>query len=414
MDFYHLCIVGAGMIGSATARHASTDPSLRVCLIGPDEPKDWNTTEIFSAHYDEGRLTYLLEECLVSQKLTKESIARYREIEKLSGIPFYNPVGCLYIGEKNEDCTIRMQNACIINNIPVEDISHQSLFKKKFPFIHLRQDEIALFDNTGAGYISARGLVAAQQEIARKQGCVIIRDVVSAIEEFRHSNDNILLKITTDCGNIIEAQRVVICTGAFTNFRQLLPNYGILSPDMEITEDTVALLEITEDEAERLKIMPSILYDRTHYPSLLHKIGAYVLPPIRYPDGKWYLKIGHGKEYKKPLSTIEEVKKWYLSKGDPEIIKEYADILKNLLSREVEIISIKGSSCVTTHTPSKFPYIDRITPILTVAIAGNGRAAKMSDELGRLAASLAVKAEWNSDVPRSLFSIQWKHASKKL
>ena len=36
---YDLCIVGAGMIGSAAARHASARPDIRVCLIGPTEPK---------------------------------------------------------------------------------------------------------------------------------------------------------------------------------------------------------------------------------------------------------------------------------------------------------------------------------------------------------------------------------------
>ncbi|XP_023227105.1 uncharacterized protein LOC111627714 [Centruroides sculpturatus] len=90
---------------------------------------------------------------------------------------------------------------------------------------------------------------------------------------------------------------------------------------------------------------------------------------------------------------------------------EYADILKKLLSG-IEVMSIKGSSCVTTHTPSKLPYIDRVTPILTVAIAGNGKGAKMSDELGRITANLAVKGEWNSEIPHSLFTIRWKHANK--
>lgn len=35
---YDLCIVGAGMFGSAAARHASTIRGIKVCLIGPDEP----------------------------------------------------------------------------------------------------------------------------------------------------------------------------------------------------------------------------------------------------------------------------------------------------------------------------------------------------------------------------------------
>ena len=36
---YDVCVVGAGMIGSAAARHVSKSPGLKVCLIGPKEPE---------------------------------------------------------------------------------------------------------------------------------------------------------------------------------------------------------------------------------------------------------------------------------------------------------------------------------------------------------------------------------------
>ena len=40
MVLYDVCIVGAGMIGSAAARSiCAIDPALKVCLIGPAEPK---------------------------------------------------------------------------------------------------------------------------------------------------------------------------------------------------------------------------------------------------------------------------------------------------------------------------------------------------------------------------------------
>lgn len=35
---YDLCILGAGMFGSAAARHASATEGIKVCLIGPKEP----------------------------------------------------------------------------------------------------------------------------------------------------------------------------------------------------------------------------------------------------------------------------------------------------------------------------------------------------------------------------------------
>lgn len=37
-NIYDLCIVGAGMFGSAAARHASANVGVKVCLVGPEEP----------------------------------------------------------------------------------------------------------------------------------------------------------------------------------------------------------------------------------------------------------------------------------------------------------------------------------------------------------------------------------------
>ena len=38
-QIYDIVIIGAGMMGSAVARHATTIPGTSVCLIGPDEPQ---------------------------------------------------------------------------------------------------------------------------------------------------------------------------------------------------------------------------------------------------------------------------------------------------------------------------------------------------------------------------------------
>ena len=37
-QLYDLCVVGAGMIGSSAAKHASLN-GCKVCLIGPKEPE---------------------------------------------------------------------------------------------------------------------------------------------------------------------------------------------------------------------------------------------------------------------------------------------------------------------------------------------------------------------------------------
>lgn len=61
--------------------------------------------------------------------------------------------------------------------------------------------------------------------------------------------------------------------------------------------------------------------------------------------------------------------------------------------------------CVTCETPTGFPYIDRITPTVTLAVAGNGWGATTAEEIGRLAACLSLTGFWDSKIPKALFEI---------
>ena len=60
-------------------------------------------------------------------------------------------------------------------------------------------------------------------------------------------------------------------------------------------------------EAARLSTMPTIV---TNY-SYGQLDGTYILPPILYPDGKYYLKLGHHDKYEETLTTSEAIKDWY-------------------------------------------------------------------------------------------------------
>lgn len=77
---FDLCIVGAGMFGSAAARHASADSELKTCLIGPAEIpyEDWKLSgrDIFASHYDEGRITRTFDESAYMQIFGVKSIGK--------------------------------------------------------------------------------------------------------------------------------------------------------------------------------------------------------------------------------------------------------------------------------------------------------------------------------------------------
>ena len=85
---YRHIIVGRGLIGSAAARHLSAWQD-GVAVVGPDEPADRQThTGVFGSHYDEGRLTRILDPEAEWSITAARSIRRYREIEAKSGVTF--------------------------------------------------------------------------------------------------------------------------------------------------------------------------------------------------------------------------------------------------------------------------------------------------------------------------------------
>lgn len=80
----------------------------------------------------------------------------------------------------------------------------------------------------------------------------------------------------------------------------------------------------------------------------------------------------------------------------------------------VKTISYHGDWCVITETPTDRPYIDRIHSQLGVAVGGNGYAAKSSDEIGRLAAAMMMKNQWDSSIPKEAFQVRFKVSPSKL
>src|SRR5919108_2191049 len=95
---YDYIVVGKGLMGAAAARHLSAH-SPSVALVGPDEPADRPSHGgVFGSHNDEGRITRILDRDRIWALLAQRSIARYRDIEERSGVPFYHEVGHLMVG----------------------------------------------------------------------------------------------------------------------------------------------------------------------------------------------------------------------------------------------------------------------------------------------------------------------------
>lgn len=366
----HVAVIGRGLMGAAAARHLAK-AGREVTLIGPDEPADKRAHRgVFASHYDEGRITRRNATDPFWAEAATAAIARYGEIEAESGIAFFTEAGAMMAGPKGG--TLMERATATRNALDIECVAmEREALAARFPFFDFQASFTALYESRGAGHVSPRRLVAAQTEAAKRRGARIVAASVEGLEERAGG-----VSIRTGSGEIA-ADRALVAAGAMTD--HVLGR----APRLSINARTVALFEVEEAEARRLAAMPSLVFEWAR------EGDPYLLPPIRYPDGKFYLKLGGDPEDRK-LATSEEIGDWFRSGGDPAV-RGFLEAGFRELMPSVAIRSVRMDACVTTWTDDGHPEIGRLTDRIAVATGGNGSGAKCSDELGRRGALAAMQ-----------------------
>ncbi|KAJ7286721.1 hypothetical protein O6H91_16G054000 [Diphasiastrum complanatum] len=386
------------MVGSAACRHLSSG-SLSVVGIGPSEPLDWKShTEIFASHYDQGRITRIVDRDTVWSKLAARSINSYEQIEKESGISFHGKVGSLRVSPfygQEADSLAKSLQVGTDNGACTELINGGDALKFKFPYLQFKSEEVGAMEYGGAGYINPRETVKAQLEAAQRRGVSILRELVTKIEPFSDG-----VRIFTNGESMILAKKVLICTEAYTNF--ILPGRKL---DLRTQAVSILLAEIASDEQRRLQGMPSFIWRLDAHP-FLHSV--YGCPPVVYPDGKTYVKIGGTAWEPRYVSNREEFLHWFHSDGAKDETEALLDVLTTLLPG-LSIKSLATKPCVVSYTAHGYPYIDSLDDEqldearIFVAVGGCGASAKSSDEIARMACLLVENGKWSYDLDAALF-----------
>ncbi|KAA3505167.1 NAD(P)/FAD-dependent oxidoreductase [Agrobacterium tumefaciens] len=378
-DFKYI-VVGAGMMGAAAARHLSAQTD-GVALIGPDEPADRKIHNgVFSSHYDEARITRGFDGDPVWAVLAQRSIRRYAEIEAKSGIRFFTEAGCLFTGNGKGLAGDYVSRALVSTDrlgLGVETIGSDAL-AGRFPMFSLPSDHDGYFEAHNAGHVNPRALVRAQCKIAAAQGARLIRETAAHVRDTSQG-----VEVSTREGAVHTAEKVIVAAGGFTNMADLLP-----SPvDMAATGRTIVFFELDEARQALFGSMPSTIVLAETEDDIV-----YILPPVRYPDGKVYLKIG-GESEKGRLETLAEAVGWFHSDGTPG---EVEFLTKRALSLMPELAGcpVTSGSCVASITRSGYPYIGYTqSSNIAVLTGGNFVSAKSSDEIGRLGAVLLLHGQ---------------------
>ncbi|MGJ3253890.1 MAG: NAD(P)/FAD-dependent oxidoreductase [Elainellaceae cyanobacterium] len=405
---FDYAVIGKGLIGSSAGRSLAQSSS-RVAIIGPDEPSHFAShAGIFASHYDQGRITRILDADWIWGTLAKRSIHQYADIEADSGISFHHPVGALRVGHNTPD-RIRYitQNKAVGQTLQAtfQDYSRSEL-QQQFPYFSFASDSIGLYETGGAGFINPRGLIQAQLQCAQQRGATVIREIAKDI-----SLEPDRCIIHTQDGSRYDAQKVLVTTGAFTNFFSLIQRPLDLKPVAE----SILLAELSESSLQAIRAphghatsMPSLMYqfpDEHHDDRML---AVYMVPPVEFPDGKTYLKIGVGSQRDRIFDSLENLTTWFKQGPDPAT-HDHIHALLTAIMPELEIVATHVNPCVLTYTPTNYPFIDVIKPDrVFVATGGCGYAGKSSVEIGAIAARLTRHGTWVEDLDANLFKARWR------
>ena len=149
---------------------------------------------------------------------------------------------------------------------------------------------------------------------------------------------------------------------------------------------------------------PTTLYAKTDG---AEDFWGLLMPPIVYPNGRSYIKTMDGYYGAAPLEGYEALGNWSRSDGH----EDHHPVLKRAL-REVfpslNVLSTHFKPCLIMDTASHYPYIDMLDDRIGIVVGGNGKAAKSSNEIARIAASMIASGSWQSSFPQSLFAAKYK------
>jgi sarcosine oxidase len=386
---FDVIVVGAGPMGSAAARHLALDGAT-VALIGPAEPEQKHDhSGVFASYYDAARITRKLDSRPNWARFSQAAIGRYAEVARHGEQSFFNPVGAIIAGPEYGSGSDFIQ--AVGRNARADGVAHTALrggdLRQRFPYFAFPDNILALHEMDEAGWIDPRDYVCAEIGAAEKLGVTVYRTEVARLVE----GADCVRAVCVDGQVIIGAKAVVAC-GAFSKAEGLLPEPLPLTAYAR----TIAFFELDAAEAARLSDMPSVVYLP---PDLV--TDPYILPPVRYPDGKTYIKIG-GDPVDRELHNVAEMKDWFRTNGDADVGRFLEKLLTGLMP-DLAYRAVTTGSCSTCFTPHGNPLIYHQTNRLMALTAGNGAGAKCADELGRLGALVALGGTIPSEIYEGVF-----------
>ena len=388
MDFKYI-VIGRGIMGSAGAMHLASSSS-GVALLGPSEAMaDSDFIVPKGSHHDVGRITRMLDPDPFWGSVAKRSIERYREHERESGIRFFNEYGFLWLDNDPPRVT-EMARLAADYAIEAARLTNAHV-KERFSFLSADGVSAALYQSRKSGIINPRAYVQAMAARAQTAGAQQIYDFVIGI---KHTSEGVTLQ--TAGNRSLSAEKILLTTGAYGAVDHLISQ----RLPLQACKTGVVLIEVSRQTVEgEFANMPCIISRPP--PS---RPNTYLLPPLQYPDGHYYLKIGIA-EQGSTVESTDELNQWLRNGSNNDIatvlLRELSTIIPDLI-----LSKWKYMPCTTCHTPDALPFIDIIGDgRIGLLLGGNGFAAKSAEALGELGAAILRRRAWPGPVSKGDLSL---------
>lgn len=351
---YDVAVVGKGLFGAATARHLAR-AGLRTAVVGPDEPAqgDRSFAGPFGAHFDEGRIIVARGE-KPSVALTELALDGMLSLGVDLDRPLVTPSGALEVTSAGSG--------------PMELVDGA---------LAVARDADRFEAPPPQGYFNPRRYIAAALDDMLVHGGELISDVVESVER---APSGFLL--STRGGTEIRSRRLVHAAGAWSN--------GLMERQLalRLKREHVLFAELEPAVADSIQMRPTVIHGVTGRVE-----DIYTLPPLLYPDGRWYLKLGANTFHDQPVPQVT-IDDWYRD-GDSDQARDDLLAAFRAVFPSVAVRDFHTERCVITYTSHGRPYIDQVAEGLFVAAGGNGHGASWADGVGTLVARLVTGEDWD-------------------
>ncbi|MGY0036319.1 FAD-dependent oxidoreductase [Pedobacter sp. NJ-S-72] len=255
--------------------------------------------------------------------------------------------------------------------------SSGAAISRDFNDYHFPEISQGLLEKSPAGLINPRLLLKAQLSIFEKNKGVNFSDTVLDIT---HHNRGYSVK--SNEGNTYHAPKILLAAGSFVNFF----NLSAQKLDLKLKNEIILLARLNLEQAKELAQLPSLLYEIDNGTTE----GIYLIKPVQYPDGNYYIKMGCNMPEDIYFDNIKQVQHWFRKGNSDQFINRLKQELLKILPK-IEPIAYLTKRCIINRSVHGRPYIGETNqPGLYVASGCNGYSAMCSDAIGGVASHLLI------------------------